>query len=115
MIEALASALLVMAASQTAAAEPPPGLQFGFWRMVAFRARARELRCASGDLDQTFEGLRRQLVARYGRDAFKIPDIPRSGPGECSIALSVYRVNLADWQREVAAALGSRSNEAVQR
>ena len=105
MIEAIASALMVMAVPQTSAAELPPGLQFGFWRMAAFRARARELHCGAGDLDRTFEDLRRQLVARFGEDAFKVPEVPKGGPGECSVALSVYRVNLDDWRREVAAAL----------
>jgi hypothetical protein len=107
MIGAVASALLVMAASQAPAIDPPPpGLQFGFGRMAVFRAWAHELRCGATDLDRTFDDLRGQLVARFGEAAFKIPEVPKGGgPGDCRDALSLYRVNMEDWRREVAAAL----------
>jgi hypothetical protein len=86
---------------------PPPGLQFGFYRMAAFQQRAKELRCNRGALDAEFEMLRKRLAERYGKQAFKLPKIPNSGPGDCGSAESVYRVNLADFRKEVEAVLSS--------
>jgi hypothetical protein len=97
---------LAMAAGQ-AAPPPPPGLLFGFFRMAAFRQRAKELHCAAGDLDGQLEAIRGRLVRRYGKKAFAYPKIPSSGPGECYVAVSVYRVNLADFVREADAALNA--------
>jgi hypothetical protein len=97
---------LALAGSQIAAPpEPPPGLLFGFFRMVVFRDRAKELHCASGELDREFEGIRRQLARRYGKKAFTPPEHPPGGPGDCGVVLSVYRVNLADFRRDAEAAL----------
>jgi hypothetical protein len=86
---------------------PPPGLQFGFHRMVVFQQRARELGCAAGHLDGEFEAIRKRLVRRFGKKAFAKPKIPPGGPGECFVALSIYRVNLADFVKEAEAALQS--------
>jgi hypothetical protein len=91
--------------AQAATAEAPPGLQFGFFRMAAFRQRARDLGCSSGTLDDELDTLRKRLAARYGKQAFAWPKTAKSGPGECQVTMSVYQVNLADFRREAEAAL----------
>jgi hypothetical protein len=98
---------LAMLAGPAALPPPPPGLQFGFFRMVAFRDRAKELRCPAGQLDQEFESLRKRLAKKYGKKAFANPKHPPSGPGDCFVVLSVYRVNLADFRREAEKALAA--------
>lgn len=99
---------LAMLLAQATTAEPPPGLQFGFFRMAAFRQRARDLGCGSGTFDDELESLRKRLAKRYGKQAFAWPKIPNSGPGECQVAMSVYQVNLADFRREADAALAQQ-------
>lgn len=101
------AAFAMLLAQPVATPVPPPGLQFGFFRMAAFRHRAKELRCNSGALDAQFEALRKRLAKRYGKQAFALPKIPSSGPGDCRAAEVVYRVNLDDFRREVEAALAS--------
>ena len=99
-----ALALVLMQASPPAA-EPPPGLQFGFFRMAAFRQRAKDLGCNRGQQDAELDILRKRLAARYGKKAFDWPKIPNSGAGDCRSVEMVYRVNLADFRKEVDAAL----------
>ncbi|HEX8580268.1 MAG TPA: hypothetical protein VF655_11840 [Allosphingosinicella sp.] len=106
-------ALLLIAAAPPAAAPPPPGLQFGYFRMLAFQQRARELHCGAGDLDSQFAAIRKKLVARYGKAVFGTPKMPKGGPGDCSVALSVYRVNLADFRKEADAALAAAPSAAA--
>jgi hypothetical protein len=101
---ALALALL---AAPVAAPAPPPGLMFGFFRMVVFRDRARELGCGARDLDAGFEAIRKRLAKRYGKKAFSPPKHPSGGPGDCGAMVSVYRVNLADFRRQADAALAT--------
>lgn len=98
---AMGMALLLAQASPTAA---PPGLQFGFFRMAAFRQRAKDSGCERGALDAELDGLRERLFKVYGK-AFAWPKVPKSGPGDCRMVESVYRVNLADFRREAEAAL----------
>jgi len=96
-----------------AAVPPPPGLLFGFYRMVAFEQRAKELGCGAHDLDREFEAIRRQLARRYGKKPFSRPKIPPGGVGDCYSAVSVYRVNLADFRRDAAAALAAAPGAAA--
>jgi hypothetical protein len=98
---------LALSAAPVAAQEPPPGLMFGFFRMVVFRDRARELGCGAGDLDAEFEAIRKRLAKRYGKKAFAPPKHPSGGPGDCFVAVSVYRVNLGDFRRQAEAALAT--------
>ena len=98
---AMGMALLAQA-SPTAA---PPGLQFGFFRMAAFRQRAKDLACERGALDAELDSLHERLAKVYGKQAFAWPKVPKSGPGDCRMVESVYRVNLADFRREAEAAL----------
>jgi hypothetical protein len=102
-------AMMMMLASQAATPPPPPGLVFGFHRMVVFQQRARELGCAAGHLDGEFEATRKRLIRRYGKKAFAKPKIPHGGPGDCFVAVSVYRVNLADFRKEAEAALSGQA------
>lgn len=97
----IVTALLLGASAS--ALTPPPGLQFGFYRMAAFRQRVIESGC-SADLD-TLEDLRRRLAERFGKRAFTWPNVPTSAPGDCSAVSSVYTVNLADFRKEAAVAL----------
>lgn len=103
------SLLLALAlAEATAPVAPPPGLQFSFWRMAAFKSRAKDLGCGAGGLDGELETVRKQLAKRYGKDAFAWPKIPSSAAvreGDCYMALMVYRTNLGDFKREAAAAI----------
>ena len=96
---------IAMLGSPAALPPPPPGLLFGYYRMFAFQQRARELHCGAGDLDRELQAIRRRLIARYGKKPFSPAKPPPGGPGDCGTALSVYRVNLADFRREAAAAL----------
>ena len=98
---------IAMLASPAASSEPPPGLLFGYYRIFAFQQRAKELGCAAGDLDREFQEIRRELIRRYGKKPFSPAKPPPGGPGDCHVAVSVYRVNLADFRREAAAALGA--------
>jgi len=101
----LSLALLLVAAAPPP--EVPPGLQFGYIRMAVFQQRAKELHCGAGQLDGEFAAIRKKLVARYGKKAFGKPKIPNGGPGDCFSALSVYRVNLADFRKQAEAALAA--------
>ena len=83
---------------------PPPGLQFGFFRMAAFRQRVIESNCG-GDLD-ALEALRKRLAKRFGKQAFAWPKVPAGPPGDCRMVSGVFDVNLADFRREAEAALG---------
>lgn len=99
-------ASLYLAASPVA--QPPAGLQFGFWRMASFKSRAAEMRCKAKDLDRELEQVRADLAKRYGAKAFAWPKIPKGqGPkgGDCYSIVMVYRTNLADFKREAAAVL----------
>ncbi|MDO7843487.1 hypothetical protein [Sphingomonas immobilis] len=101
----IAAAMIAGAASLPA---PPPGLQFSFYRMLAFQQRAHELNCGSGDLDAELADLRRKLIERYGKKAFSPPKQPASGmPGSCFSITSVYRVNLGDFRKLVAETLAA--------
>ncbi|HEY0412693.1 MAG TPA: hypothetical protein VGD66_06100 [Allosphingosinicella sp.] len=102
-----AIALAALLAAPTTMPPPPPGLQFGFFRMVAFRQRAKELGCGAGDLDAEFEAIRKKLAKRYGKKPFSMPKVPYSGPGECAVVVPVYHVNLADFRRQAEAALAA--------
>ena len=97
----IASAVALLLAQ--AAAVPPPGLQFGFFRMAAFRQRVQESNCPA-DLD-ALEVLRRRLAARFGKQAFAWPKVPKTPGGDCSVVSNVYSVNLADFRKEAEAAL----------
>jgi hypothetical protein len=102
------SLLLALAlAEATAPVAPPPGLQFSFWRMAAFKSRAKQLGCGAGALDGELEDIRKQLAKRYGKDVFAWPKSPPPAgrDGDCYVALMVYRTNLGDFKREAAAAL----------
>lgn len=102
------SLLLALAlAEATAPAAPPPGLQFAFWRMAAFKSRTKSLGCNAGGLDGELEAVRKQLAKRYGKEAFAWPKTPPAGrsEGDCYISLMVYRTNLGDFKRDAAAAL----------
>lgn len=102
------SFLLALALAEAVAPTPPPGLQFAFWRMAAFKSRAKELGCGAGGLDGELEAMRKQLAKRYGKEAFAWPKIPasaRASDGDCYSALMVYRANLGDFKRDAAAAL----------
>lgn len=95
-------------AEATAPVAPPPALQFSFWRMAAFKSRAKQLGCGAGALDGELEAIRKQLAKRYGKEAFAWPKTPSSanqGEGDCYVALMVYRTNLGDFKREADAAL----------
>jgi hypothetical protein len=100
----LAVALL---GSQAAPPPAPPGLLFGYYRMVAFQQRARELHCGAGGLDGELEAIRRQLIRRYGKKPFSVPTPPPGGPGDCGAIIAVYRVNLADFRRDAETALNA--------
>ena len=106
----VAMALALLAAPATAAA-PPPGLVFGFHRMAAFRQRAKELGCGAIELDNQFEAVRKKLVRRYGKKAFALPKIPSGAPGDCYVATSVSRANLADFRKEAEAVLAASPAE----
>jgi hypothetical protein len=84
---------------------PPPGLLFGYFRMTVFQQRAKALRCGAGELDRDFDAIVKRLADRYGRNVFTAPRHPSGGPGDCSVILSVYRVNLADFRKQAEAAL----------
>ena len=103
------SLLLALAlAEATAPAAPPPGLQFSFWRMAAFKSRAKDLGCSAGGLDGELEAVRKQLAKRYGKEAFAWPKTPPPAgrsEGDCYMSLMVYRTNLGDFKRDAAAAL----------
>jgi hypothetical protein len=101
----------VLAAAAPAPPAPPPGLQFGFWRIVAFEARAKQLGCPAGDLNGQFEAIRKKLVSRYGKKAFAKPKIPDGGHGDCFAAVSVYRANLGSFRREAEAALAGPASD----
>jgi len=102
-----ATLALVLIQASPAATEPPPGLQFGFFRMAAFRQRVKDLGCNRGQLDAELEDLRKRLAARYGKKAFSWPKIPNSGPGDCRSVEMVYRVNLVDFRKAVDTALAA--------
>ena len=95
-------AALLLAASPAA---PPPGLQFAFFRMAAFRQRVIESNCGA-DLD-TLDGLRKRLAQRFGKQAFAWPKVPSTPPGDCRMVSSVFDVNLADFRRDAEAALAA--------
>jgi hypothetical protein len=102
------SLILAAVLAGASQAPPPPGLLIGFYRMLAFQQRARELNCGAGDLDDQLAELRRQLIDRYGKKTFSPPKQPPTGlPGTCLSAITVYRVNLVDFRKEVAAALAT--------
>lgn len=82
---------------------PPPGLQFAFFRMAAFRQRVLESNCGA-DLD-ALEALHKRLAQRFGKQAFAWPKVPRSPPSDCRLVSSVYQVNLVDFRRDAEAAL----------
>lgn len=92
---------------QAAAPAPPPGLVFGYYRMLAFRSRARSSGCGTGDLDGELNATVKALGKRYGKKAFEAPKVPASPPGDCGVIRDVYRVNLADFRRDAAAALAA--------
>jgi hypothetical protein len=98
---------ILMLAGRAPPPEPPPGLLFGYYRMVVFQQRARELHCGAGDLDRALEDIRSRLNKRFGKKAFSPPRHPSAGPGDCGVILSVYRVNLADFRRQAEAALNA--------
>jgi hypothetical protein len=99
---------VALLASQPAVQTPPPGLLFGFYRIAAFRHRAKELRCGAAALDGQFEEIRKKLAGRYGKKAFSLPKMPRGGPpGDCQIELSVYSLNLGEFRKEAEAALSA--------
>lgn len=89
------------------APRPPVDLLFGYYRMVVFQQRARELHCRAGDLDRALEQIRRRLNKRYGKKAFSPREHPPGGPGDCGVILSVYRVNLAGFRRDAEAVLSA--------
>lgn len=103
----LALALALLAAPAALPPPPPPGLVFGFYRLVVFQKRAKQLRCGANELDHEFEVIRKKLVQRYGKKAFAPPEVPTGGFGDCGAAISVYRVNLADFRKEAEAALAT--------
>lgn len=100
---------LVLAASSTATAPtPPPGLQFGFWRMAAFKQQAKDMRCQVGDMNAELEKLRKQLEKKYGKESFAWPKTQPTPPGlggDCSTITMVYRANLDSFRKEANADL----------
>jgi hypothetical protein len=103
-------ALALATSAAPADAAPPPGLLFGFYRMIAFRDMANSLGCQGGEkaqADAEFVAIRKRLIARYGKRPFSPPRQRVAPRGDCFTAISVYRVNLADYRREVDAALAN--------
>jgi hypothetical protein len=96
---------LLLAAPTPAPPDPVPGLAFGHIRIQVFQHRAHELHCASGELDREFEQITHRLRERYGKKAFPEHKVPAGGPGECFVAVSLYRVNLADFRKLAETAL----------
>ncbi|QAY78429.1 hypothetical protein [Sphingosinicella sp. BN140058] len=97
----------LLASADVPAPAPPPGLLFAFYRMVAFQGYARALGCGAADLDRDFDALRARLIKRYGKKPFSPPKPPTEAEGSCQTALSVYRINLADFREEAEAALAA--------
>ena len=98
---------LMLAMQAPAAPVPPPGLVFGFYRMLAFEQRARVSGCDVGDLNSELTAIRKRLAARYGKKPFSPPEQPGGAPGDCGTVTNVYRVNMADFRKDAAAALAA--------
>ena len=96
-----------MLASQPAAAKPPPGLVFSYYRIVVFQHWARERHCEARDLDRALEQVRRRLNKRYGKGAFR-PWVPEpGGPSDCGSILMSYRLHLDGFRKDAEAALNA--------
>lgn len=101
----IAAAVFLMSQAVSPAPAPPIALQFGFFRMAAFRQRVIESNCGA-DID-ALEALRKRLANRYGKKAFAWPKPSESPPGDCRMVSSVFAVNFAKFRREAEAALAT--------
>lgn len=97
----------LLASAAVPAPPPPPGLLFNFYRVVASQRYARALGCGAADLDRDCDALRSRLFKRRGKMCFWPPKSPAEAEGSCQTAMSVYRVDRADFRAEADAALAA--------
>ena len=104
-------ALVALALAQaTPAPQAPPYLLFGFYRIVAFHQRAADLKCGGPErkaADDSFDDIRKRLIARYGKQGFSPPRPAPSGPGDCRAVMMVYTTNLAEYRKLVNSTLAA--------
>jgi hypothetical protein len=110
----LALLALMLATAQTGPAQngatmaPPGNILFGFYRMKVFRDRSDDLHCDGNEkraADAEMDVIQKRLIMRYGKQAFSPPRSAPSGPGDCHVAMMVYRANLNDYRKLVDATL----------